>query len=152
MAQNLKDHGNELHAQKSYSEAVKAYTDGLDAKPTTPLRITLLNNRAACNLALKNYRATLRDAGSVIAICTQEKMDVPKKALFRAAQALTALERWTEAKDVVQRGLEGNEGDKAWIELEGRVDVGLKRVKERKERERREVLSKRALKEAIDVS
>jgi hypothetical protein len=32
------------------------------------------------------------------------------------------------------------------------VDVGLKRVKERKERERREVLSKRALKEAIDVS
>jgi hypothetical protein len=102
-------------------------------------------------LALKNYRAALRDAGSVIAICTQEKLEVPKKALFRAAQALIALERWTEAKDVVQRGLEGNAEDKAWKELEGKVELGIKRVMERKERERRDVLSKKALKEAISV-
>lgn len=76
---------------------------------------------------------------------------MPKKALFRAAQALVALERWTEAKDVVQRGLEGNAEDKAWKELEGKVELGIKRVMERKERERRDVLSKKALKEAINV-
>lgn len=79
-------------------------------------------------------------------------MVVPKKALFRAAQALIALERWLEAKDVVKRGLEGMEGDKAWKELESKVELGIKRVMERKERQRRDVLSKKALKEAIEVS
>ncbi|WWD16651.1 hypothetical protein CI109_101081 [Kwoniella shandongensis] len=69
IALNFKDHGNELHAQKSYSEAIKAYTEGVDAKPSSPsLLVTLLNNRAQCHLLLKNYGSVLKDAGKVIGL------------------------------------------------------------------------------------
>lgn len=147
---NFKDHGNELYVQKSYKDAVVAYTSGIDAGPTDgALRVTLLSNRAACNLALKNYGLVLKDAGTVIALCVQEKKTVPPKALFRAAQALVGLERWREARDVVNRGKEGDE--KTWRELETRIEKGVKAEIERAERLRRERLGKKALREAIDV-
>lgn len=148
---NFKNHGNELYAQKSYREAVKAYTQGIDSGPSdSALRITLLNNRAACNLALRNHGSVLRDAGVVIALCTQEGRPVPPKALFRAAQALVALERWTEARDVINRGKVGDET--SWKDVEAKVERGMKGEKERAERLRRERLGKRALKEAVEVS
>ncbi|KAK8861441.1 hypothetical protein IAR55_002260 [Kwoniella newhampshirensis] len=69
IALNFKNHGNELHAQKSYSEAIKAYTSGIDAKPSSPsLLVTLLNNRAQCHLLLKNYGSVLKDEGKVIGL------------------------------------------------------------------------------------
>jgi hypothetical protein len=137
---------------------VDAYTSGIDAGPIDPeLRISLLNNRAASNLALKNYGAVLRDAGLIIALCTNpaedERRAVPPKAMYRAAQALVALERWKEAGDVVARGRElpGEEGNKVWSELSGKVDKGRRSVAERMERIRREKLGKDALKRAVEV-
>ncbi|GFZ42748.1 hypothetical protein JCM24511_00466 [Saitozyma sp. JCM 24511] len=157
VAGNFKNHGNELYAQKSYRDAVDAYTSGIDAGPVDPeLRISLLNNRAASNLALKNYGAVLRDAGLIIALCTNpaegERRAVPPKAMYRAAQALVALERWKEAGDVVARGRElpGEEGNKVWSELSGKVDKGRRSVAERMERIRREKLSKDSLKRAVE--
>lgn len=128
-----------------------AYTSGIDAGPTDgTLRITLLSNRAACNLALKNYGSVLKDAGTVIALSFQEGRVVSPKVLFRAAQALVGLERWTEARDVVARGKVGD--DKAWKDLGRRVERGMKAEVERAERLRRERLGKRALREAVEVS
>lgn len=135
-----------------------AYTSGIDAGPIDPeLRISLLNNRAASNLALKNHGAVLRDAGLIIALCTNPAEGtpraVPPKAMYRAAQALVALERWKEAGDVVARGRElpGEEGNIVWSELSGKVDKGRRSVAERMERIRREKLSKDALKRAVEV-
>jgi small subunit ribosomal protein S7e len=112
--------------------------------------LALLNNRAACHLALKNYGSALRDVGMVIAIGTQESIEIPRKALFRAGQALVALERWDEARDVVERGMEGAD-EKAWKRLQQDVEKGARRVIERKERLRREKEGAVALKEAIQV-
>lgn len=154
IAGNFKDHGNELYLQKSYKEAVKAYTEGLDAAPEDfDLRISLLNNRAASNLFLKNHGAVLKDAGVVIALCTKERKPVPIKALFRAGKALIALERWKEARDVVDRGKElAREKDrKDWEGLDKDVESGWRRVIERAERIRRERLGKSALQAAIEV-
>jgi tetratricopeptide (TPR) repeat protein len=155
IAGNFKDHGNELYIQKSYKEAVKSYTEGLEAAPVDfDLRISLLNNRAASNLFLKNYGAVLKDAGVVIALCTKDKKPVPIKALFRAGKALLALERWKEAKDVVDRGkLMASEKDrKDWETLEKEIESGWRKVVERAERIRREKLGKAALQTAIVVS
>lgn len=155
IAGNFKDHGNELYIQKSYKEAVKAYTEGLDAAPVDfDLRISLLNNRAASNLFLRNYGTVLKDAGVIIALCTKERKTVPIKALYRAGKALLALERWKEAKDVADRGVElaSDKDRKDWEALSVEVEKGWKRVVERAERIRREKLSAQALKAAIDVS
>ncbi len=174
VAENFKQHGNSLYVQKSYRDALDAYTSGINAAPTTmKLRIDLLSNRAACNLALKNYRAVLTDVGLVITLCTapqlvaaqakgvggeastaaesQTRVPVPIKAMWRAAQALVALERWREARDVIDRGTTmAEEKDKAaWAALDAQVKKGVRTVEERKERIRREGLTKAALRKAI---
>lgn len=155
MATNFKDHGNELYAQKSYRDAIEAYTSGLNAKPKTqPLRISLLNNRAASNLALKNHGQVLKDTGLIIALCIQSGETPPVKAMYRAAQALVALERWKEASDVVQRAkqIPGEEAKVEWKKLEDTIESSQRREVERKERIRREKLSQVALDQAIKVS
>lgn len=155
IAGNFKDHGNELYIQKSYKEAVKAYTEGLDAAPEDfDLRISLLNNRAASNLFLKNYGAVLKDAGVVIALCTKENKPVPIKALFRAGKALIALERWKEARDVADRGksLATEKDKKDWEAMDKDVETGWRKVVERAERIRRERFSRAALQAAIEVN
>lgn len=127
----------------------------MDAAPTDfDLRISLLNNRAASNLFLRNHGSVLKDAGVIIALCTQGRKPVPIKALFRAGKALVALERWKEARDVVERGKElaSDKDRKDWKALSGEVERGWKRVVERAERGRREKLGAQALKTAIEVS
>ena len=153
VALNFKNHGNELYAQKSYKDAIEAYTSGVKAGPSDQaLRISLLNNRAQSHLFLKNYGAALRDAGVIIALCIQDQKPPPVKALYRAAQALVALERWKEAKDVVKRGREmpGEENKPEWKKLEDDAEKGQRRVVERFERERRAKLGKSALRKAVE--
>ncbi|ORX36324.1 hypothetical protein BD324DRAFT_580799 [Kockovaella imperatae] len=152
VATNFKNHGNELYAQKSYRDAVDAYTSGLNAKPTiSELRVSLLNNRAASHLALKNYGSVLKDTGLIIALCIQQGETAPIKALYRAAQALIALERWREAKDVVQRAkqIPGEENKVEWRKLDETIESSQKREAEKRERIRREKLSSSALDQAI---
>lgn len=155
VATNFKTHGNELYAQKSYKDAVEAYTSGLNAGPIdTALRISLLNNRAQSHIFLKNYGAALKDTGLIIALSLQNHTLPPAKALYRAGQSLVALERWKEARDVVQRGKElPGEADKPeWKRLGDEVEKGQRRVVEKAERERRATLGKAALRKAIEVS
>ena len=132
-----------------------AYTSGLDAKPQSQdIQTNLLNNRAAANLALKNYGAVLKDTGLIIVLSIQSNKMAPVKALYRAAQALVALERWSEAQDIVSRVMETpGEGTKSeWKNLEEDIGRGQRRDAERTERLRREKLGKRALRDAIEVS
>ncbi|OCF39601.1 TPR repeat protein [Kwoniella heveanensis CBS 569] len=167
IATNCKNHGNELHSQKSFSEAIKAYTSGLEAHPSDQsLRISLLNNRAACHLLLKNHRSVLQDTGVVIALYAgagagepSQKLPTDKalvKAMFRAAQSLVALERWKEASDVVERGKEcagqvKGEDEKPWIKLADDITKGIRRDNDRAERIRKEKLDKLALRKAVDA-
>ncbi|WRT65561.1 uncharacterized protein IL334_002506 [Kwoniella shivajii] len=159
VASNFKNHGNELHLQKSYSEAIKAYTDGINAHPQdNKLRISLLNNRAQCHLLLKNHASVLKDTGTIIALYTADKIENDKslvKAMYRATQSLIALERWKEALDVIERGKEQaqelnlQDDIKLWIKAKLDVEKGLKRENYRVERIRKENLIKISLKKAI---
>ena len=113
--------------------------------------VSLLNNRAASHLFLKNYASALKDTGSIIALCLKEKKLPPPKALYRAGQSLVALERWTEAKDVLQRGmqLKGEEKKPEWKRLLDQAELGERKVMERVERQRREKLGAQALSNAL---
>ncbi|KLT40762.1 hypothetical protein CC85DRAFT_248837 [Cutaneotrichosporon oleaginosum] len=153
VAINFKNHGNELYAQKSYRDAIDAYTSGLDSGPADEaLRVSLLNNRAACNIALRNMGAVLRDTSAIIALAAAKNKDPPSKALYRAAQALVSLERWAEARDAVARGRGlWSEGanQKVWDALAAQIEAGERRVSEREERARRTTITDAARKLAI---
>lgn len=161
---NFKNHGNELYSQKSYREALAAYTSGVDSKPQDEkLRLSLLLNRAACNLALHNHGAVIKDTGAILALCAgaagegeepKEAREPPPKALYRAAQSLLALGKWDEAADCIERGrgLKGEEKSTLWTALLEKVEHGRTIVEERKERERRKKATDEALKRAVVVS
>lgn len=104
-------------------------------------------------MALKNWGAVLQDTSAIIALAASADPPVnpPPKALFRAAQALSALEKWDEALDVITRGLNlPGEGGKAdWLSLRSQTELGKKRADERAERERRKPLRAAALKAAV---
>lgn len=118
------------------------------------LRISLLNNRAACNLALTNYGAVLKDTGVIIALSVEEGEEPQMKALYRAAQSLVKLERWDEASDCVMRGpgRAPKEEGKVWEMLAEDVERGKRKVAERAERKRRERLGREALRRGVEVS
>ncbi|WWC68763.1 uncharacterized protein I206_102697 [Kwoniella pini CBS 10737] len=142
IATNFKNHGNELHVQKSYSEAIKAYTSGIDSNPKDiTLKISLLNNRAQSNLLLKNYRSVLKDTSIIIALYTSKGLISDKaliKSMYRTTISLIALERWKEALDVIQRSqiillqIPPNEDDeKLWENLKDKVSKGIYKEQER---------------------
>ena len=162
VALNFKNHGNELYNQKSYRDAITAYTQGIDAGPNDQkLRVNLLNNRAACNIALKNYGAALKDSGVVIELAKALPRGPPgagrdpsAKAIYRKAMTLAAMARWEEARDCVTQGrdIKGEEGNDVWAVLGEEIEKGERKVVERTERTRRADLGKKALRRAVEVS
>ncbi|KAH8068736.1 hypothetical protein JL721_6300 [Aureococcus anophagefferens] len=110
LAAAAKDRGN-AHFQRAvavknklfYREAAKAYTEGFhlclaakheagDEEPL-PLKATLLSNRAACSLVLKNYGSAIADCKASLAIDGQNA-----KCCFRLARACLGLKAANKAK------------------------------------------------------
>ncbi|WWC87740.1 uncharacterized protein L201_002632 [Kwoniella dendrophila CBS 6074] len=164
VATNFKNHGNELHLQKSYSEAIKAYTSGIESNPKDlKLKITLLNNRAQCNLLLKNHRSVLKDTATIIALYNSQpnlEKDKPLiKSMYRATNSLIALERWKESLDVIQRAkkeLKENQDSikgedlSLWDNLQEKVENGIKKDEDRIKRIQREKFINLTLNKAIN--
>ncbi|KAI8723628.1 Wheel domain-containing protein [Fusarium sp. LHS14.1] len=109
---------------------------------------TLYVNRAACHLAVKNYRSCWLDCAAALRLNPRNL-----KAYYRSARALLAVDRIEEADDVCARGLSLDESNAS---LRGVADDIIKRAKEidarrKKEAERvakekrREMLVKAAL-------
>ncbi|KDQ14328.1 hypothetical protein BOTBODRAFT_32794 [Botryobasidium botryosum FD-172 SS1] len=149
IASNFKEQGNEYFKGKRYREALKFYTQGVDAKPEdSAVREALLCNRAACNLELQNYGSVLRDCSSVLS-----QNGRSSKALYRSALALKALGRLEEAVDSCERCLAFDTDNKAVRELLGRLkvarDEATKREQFKQEKIRKEREEKAILKEAL---
>ena len=103
---------------------------------------------------MKNHGKVLKDTGLIIALSIQKGEVAPAKALYRAAQALVALDRWEEARDVVERAksIPGEDGKAEWKKLGDEIERTQKREADWKERDRRERLGKLAVQQAIKVS
>ena len=153
IAENFKNQATERHQLGQLRDALGFYTQGLEAKPDDrQLRLSLLLNRAACNLSLGNYGSVLRDTGAALT----ESPNSPK-AYFRAASALLALKRWNDALDCISRGKAlvteaAEDKQKTWEGLEAKARKGLVGIEERTERERRDRVGKEALRRALQVS
>lgn len=102
IAANFRAQGNDAFRHKRWRDALTFYTKALETPslPDDPIREICLINRAAANLELRNYGSVLRDCAKAI-----EGNPGNVKAHYRAASALVALERWSEAVEILTRGL-----------------------------------------------
>lgn len=91
---------------------------------------TLHVNRAACHLAVKNYRSCWLDCAAALRLNPRNL-----KAYYRSARALLAVDRIEEADDVCARGLSLDESN---APLRGVADDIVKRAREMDARRRRE--------------
>lgn len=110
------------------------------------LLATLYTNRAAAELALRNYGRTIADCGRALRL---DPTNV--KALYRSGRALLAVGRLSEAADAVARGLALDGANESLIGLKREVEAKItalsakeREEKERKEREMRQRLRVRA--------
>ncbi|KAJ2489573.1 HSP70/90 co-chaperone, partial [Coemansia sp. RSA 2049] len=98
MARLLKDEGNVCFKRGRFADAATAYTNALtyeiDEIGESDLRVSLLLNRAAANLALQNHGLVLRDCADALRIRPHSP-----KALYRAARACVALDKFDEADE-----------------------------------------------------
>ncbi|GAA6034111.1 hypothetical protein JCM8097_000701 [Rhodosporidiobolus ruineniae] len=157
IAQGFREQGNDLFKRRKFRDALGFYSRALDeVGKDLPLeeRLVLWGNRAACNLELGNYGATLRDCSLVLGSGNPSYPDPPSdatnkatlKALLRSARALSALEKLPEAQDAFGRlrrmeealGMAELDSGKRWREeTERKVEVKERKEKEKEERERR---------------
>lgn len=125
---NFKEHGNECFKCKQWPDAKEFYTKGItillaevrkrqrgeksesepvgqeregEIKEELSILETLLVNRAATHLSLKNYRSCTLDCANALRLNPSNI-----KALYRSSRALLSLSRITEADDACARGLE----------------------------------------------
>lgn len=89
-----KDAGNKYFAQKRFGDAIKAYTNGINAEKHSSSRnqLTLLANRSAAYLALHKYALGLDDAESVLIVDSTHI-----KCIFRKAKTLFGLSEYQKA-------------------------------------------------------
>ncbi|KIW66282.1 hypothetical protein, variant [Phialophora macrospora] len=149
VAQGFKERGNEMVAEKKWSDAKEFYTKGIavlsdkdedkwdkaEDQATEESQRTLLIeqlhvNRARCNLELKNYRSTTLDCAAALRVNPSNI-----KAYYRSASALFALDKVLEALDVASRGSKLDPGNVALKRLLDQIRARAQ-VKEAQDRRR----------------
>ncbi|KAK5064902.1 hypothetical protein LTR84_000736 [Exophiala bonariae] len=162
VAQGFKERGNEMVAEKKWSDAKEFYTKGIavlmdkvndkwdqaeDQESELKLRKTLEEqlyvNRALCNLELKNYRSTTLDSAAALRVNPRNI-----KAHFRSASALFALDKVLEALDVASRGIQIDPNNAALSKLLEKIRERAK-IKEAQDRRREAEKQRKQQEESI---
>ncbi|KAI9028618.1 hypothetical protein DFJ74DRAFT_703582 [Hyaloraphidium curvatum] len=95
IAEELKGRGNEAYKAGNYAEAVELYTESFEASGNP----TVILNRAASYLMLRDYSSAMRDAQKVM---ETDRGNV--KAIVRCSKALCGLGRVEDAETVLRDG------------------------------------------------
>ncbi|KAF5026853.1 hypothetical protein F66182_1048 [Fusarium sp. NRRL 66182] len=147
--QEFKERGNESFKARGYVDAKEFYGKGIailageerkrargeqtansegemdsqeEIKNQRETLEALYVNRAACHLAIKNYRSCWLDCAAALRLNPRNL-----KAYYRSARALLAVDRIQEADDVCARGLELDESNASLKSVAGDI---IKRAKE----------------------
>ncbi|EXJ90235.1 hypothetical protein A1O1_03334 [Capronia coronata CBS 617.96] len=166
IAQGFKERGNEMVAEKKWSDAKEFYTKGLAVlvdksedkwdKPTDmdaemkqriALEEQLYTNRALCNLELKNYRSTTLDCAAALRINPTNV-----KAHYRSAAALLALDKVLEALDVASRGIKIDPENGALKKLLDQIRTRAKAKEEQDRRRQAELRRRQQEKATLDAA
>lgn len=94
----LKEKGNKALAADSFEEAIAAYTEAIDLDPSN---YVLFSNRSAAYAKAGKYELALKDADQTIAL-----NPTWAKGYSRKGSALSYMEKYVEAFEVYQKGLE----------------------------------------------
>jgi len=97
LAQQKKNEGNAFFKNKQYRDAIKKYTEAIEADRTD---VTFFSNRSACYAAIEDWENAAEDGRQCILV---DKTFV--KGYFRYALALQNLGNLEGALDAVKRGL-----------------------------------------------
>ncbi|ETI25391.1 hypothetical protein G647_02164 [Cladophialophora carrionii CBS 160.54] len=162
VAQGFKERGNEMVAEKKWSDAREFYTKGLavladksedkwdkpEDQTTEENQRTLLTeqlhiNRARCNLELKNYRSTTMDCAAALRINPSNI-----KAYYRSASALLALDKVLDALDVASRG---SKLDPANVALKKLLDQIRARAQVKEAQDRRRLAELKTKRQEMQV-
>ncbi|KAJ2664537.1 HSP70/90 co-chaperone [Coemansia sp. RSA 1200] len=154
MARLLKDEGNVCFKRGRYADAATAYTNALtydiDEIGERDLRVSLLLNRAAANLALQNHGLVLRDCADALRI----RPHAPK-ALYRAARACVALDKFDEADECCRWGLGLDPGNTGLVAVQAQAADARAahdaRIRAREERARARAESRDRLRRAVAI-
>lgn len=128
IATNFKNQGNDCFKFKQYKNAIEYYTKALDVDcKVDSINVALYLNRAACNLELKNYRRCIEDCKKALFIDENNA-----KACYRAGRAFFAVERYDEAKQVLQFGLSKDPQNKAIQDTLAAVEEKEKQIEDKR--------------------
>ncbi|KAK6456139.1 uncharacterized protein RJT20DRAFT_41928 [Scheffersomyces xylosifermentans] len=101
IATNFKNQGNDCYKSKNYKAAINYYTKGIEVDcGVDTITSALYLNRAACQLELKNFRSCIEDCKKVLLIDPKNI-----KACFRSGRAFFSVQRYEEAKQILEYGL-----------------------------------------------
>ncbi|KAJ1733934.1 HSP70/90 co-chaperone [Coemansia biformis] len=151
MSSTLKDEGNLFFKRGRFREAVSQYTQALRYDhDNKDLEVTLLINRAAANLELQNYGKVLHDCSRALSL----RQKTPK-ALFRAAKACIALEKFDEAFECCRWAMDMEPENKELVRLQAQTEEARRlheqRVKVREAREREREAAREMLRKAVEI-
>lgn len=148
IASNFRTQGNECFADKQYHEAINYYNKALAVKSgRLDIDEACYANRAACNLALENFRSAINDCAQVLRLNSRNV-----KAYFRSCKALLALRRWSEALDCADRGLLIEPQNSALATLRSTALAGVEKAKAQAEEKSRREQQEQREKEALQLA
>lgn len=116
MADVLKSKGNEAFKAGEYKKAAKLYRDAIGISPSAVLYL----NRAMCFVKLQDWTRAYQDCDQGIGLCSREDKKTLLKLYHRKGVALAALNRFAEARESFQKGLDLDKTNAAILkELQG---------------------------------
>lgn len=134
VATNFKNQGNDCYKVKDYKNAIEYYTKGIEVDcGVDSINASLYSNRAACNLELKNYRRCIEDCKKVLIIDSKNI-----KACYRSGKAFFAVDRYEEAKEILQYGLTVDPENESMKDVLQKVidkETKIRLAKEQKQKE-----------------
>eukprot|EP01113_Clastostelium_recurvatum_P024858 TRINITY_DN2974_c0_g1_i1.p1 TRINITY_DN2974_c0_g1~~TRINITY_DN2974_c0_g1_i1.p1 ORF type:complete len:246 (+),score=74.67 TRINITY_DN2974_c0_g1_i1:28-765(+) len=102
-AASLKDHGNKLYASGKHRESITYYTQAIELDPTDSV---FFSNRSAAYALVGEHNLALEDGVKAVALRPDWN-----KAYLRKGRALSLLERYPEAIEALEKGLQVSPGD-----------------------------------------
>ncbi len=150
-ADYLKSRGNDFYRKNDYKEAIKCYTEGINVKSgMNYVDAALYLNRAACNLAVKNYRKCIDDCKECL-----ERQQKNIKAFYRMGNAYFHIEKYDEAENALKAAVTIDKKSKAVKSLLASIQgkkLEIRKAKEVKERKLHEKQEKEEnLKQALEI-
>ncbi|KAG6405169.1 hypothetical protein SASPL_132755 [Salvia splendens] len=117
---NKIERAHQMYREGKYAEALAYYTDALSMAKTTPQKIALHSNRAACYLKLHDFNKAAEECTSVLELDYNHT-----GALMLRAQTLVTLKEYHSALFDVNRLIELNPSAEVYRNLHTRLKTQL---------------------------